>query len=165
MKTRWYRRVGGKHVKFNLSKSGVSTSFKLGPITINPQRNRYSINTPIKGLSLRGKLDEGINNNQQEAENVERAEDVELQKVSTGLIGRIALTFMAAMATVVLVDSGLLTLIIIGILAACINHPFITGIATYLGVGKLEKNFILDNVPFIIIGIVALLLVANVLLH
>lgn len=56
MKTKLYRRVGGKHVKFNISKSGVSTSIKLGPITINPQRNTYSINTPIKGLSLRGKL-------------------------------------------------------------------------------------------------------------
>lgn len=56
MKTKLYRRVGGKHVKFNISKSGVSTSIKLGPITINPQRNRYSIDTPINGLSLRGKL-------------------------------------------------------------------------------------------------------------
>ena len=56
MKTKLYRRVGGKHVKFNISKSGVSTSIKLGPITINPQRNTYSINTPIKGLSLRGNL-------------------------------------------------------------------------------------------------------------
>ena len=59
MKTKWYRRVGGKHVKFNLSKSGVTTSFKLGPITINPQRNSYFIKTGIPGLSLRGKLDEG----------------------------------------------------------------------------------------------------------
>ena len=58
MKTKWYRRVGGKHVKFNLSKSGVTTSFKLGPITINPQRNSYFIKTGIPGLSLRGKLDE-----------------------------------------------------------------------------------------------------------
>lgn len=56
MKTKWYRRVGGKHVKFNLSKSGVTTSFKLGPITINPQRNNYFIRTGIPGLSLRGKL-------------------------------------------------------------------------------------------------------------
>lgn len=61
MKTKLYRRVGGKHVKFNISKSGVSTSIKLGPITINPQRNTYSINTPIKGLSLRGKL---VDNNE-----------------------------------------------------------------------------------------------------
>ena len=59
MKTKWYRRVGGKHVKFNLSKSGVTTSFKLGPITINPQRNSYFIKTGIPGLSLRGKLNEG----------------------------------------------------------------------------------------------------------
>ena len=165
MKTKLYRRVGGKHVKFNISKSGVSTSIKLGPITINPQRNTYSINTPIKGLSLRGKLDEGIKNNQQEAENIERAEDIELQKVNTGIVGRIALTFMVAMATFALVDSGLLSIIIIGILAAWINHPFIAGFIAYLGVGKLEENFILDNIPFIVIGIVVLLLVANVLLH
>ena len=59
MKTKWYRRVGGKHIKFNLSKSGVTTSFKLGPITINPQRNSYFIKTGIPGLSLRGKLNEG----------------------------------------------------------------------------------------------------------
>ena len=56
MKTKWYRRVGGKHVKFNLSKSGITTSFKLGPVTINPQRNSYFIRTGIPGLSLRGKL-------------------------------------------------------------------------------------------------------------
>ena len=56
MKAKWYRRVGGKHVKFNLSKSGITTSFKLGPLTINPQRNRYFIGTGIPGLSLRGKL-------------------------------------------------------------------------------------------------------------
>ena len=58
MKAKWYRRVGGKHVKFNLSKSGITTSFKLGPITINPQRNTYFIRTGIPGLSLRGKLNE-----------------------------------------------------------------------------------------------------------
>ena len=56
MKVKWYRRVGGKHVKFNLSKSGITTSFKLGPVTINPQRNTYFIRTGIPGLSLRGKL-------------------------------------------------------------------------------------------------------------
>ena len=40
VKTRWYRRVGSKNVKFNISKSGVSTSIKLGRLTINPQRNK-----------------------------------------------------------------------------------------------------------------------------
>ena len=64
MKTKWYRRVGGKHIKFNLSKSGVTTSFELGPITINPQRNSYFIKTGIPGLSLRGKLNDTNNNNQ-----------------------------------------------------------------------------------------------------
>ena len=52
MKYRVYRRVGTKHVKFNISKSGVSTSVKLGRVTINPQRNRITYNTPIKGISL-----------------------------------------------------------------------------------------------------------------
>lgn len=56
MNTRFYRRIGGKHIKFNVSKSGVSTSFKLGHITINPQRNRVTYNTPIKGLSLTEKI-------------------------------------------------------------------------------------------------------------
>ena len=64
MKTKWYRRIGGKHIKFNLSKSGVTTSFKLGPITINPQRNSYFIKTGIPGLSLRGKLTDMDNQNQ-----------------------------------------------------------------------------------------------------
>lgn len=71
MKTRWYRRVGGKHVKFNLSKSGVSTSFKIGMLTINPQRNTYSINTPIKGLSLRGNLVNKEANNRVKLEGID----------------------------------------------------------------------------------------------
>ena len=79
MKTKWYRRVGGKHIKFNLSKSGVTTSFKLGPITINPQRNSYFIKTGIPGLSLRGKLNEGT----QEAEQNESK--IELQRVDKGM--------------------------------------------------------------------------------
>ena len=88
MKTRWYRRVGGKHVKFNLSKSGVSTSFKLGPITINPQRNTYSINTPIKGLSLRGNLA----NKDKEAEPAEKdiyraMKDVDEWLIIGGVLG------------------------------------------------------------------------------
>ena len=79
MKAKWYRRVGGKHVKFNLSKSGITTSFKLGPITINPQRNTYFIRTGIPGLSLRGKLNEGT-------EEAERNESkIELQRVDKGI--------------------------------------------------------------------------------
>ena len=79
MKSKWYRRVGGKHVKFNLSKSGVTTSFKLGPLTINPQRNSYFIRTGIPGLSLRGKLYEG-------AEEAEQNESkIELQRVDKGM--------------------------------------------------------------------------------
>lgn len=60
---RYQRRISlGKHLKLNVSKSGISTSFKLFGFTINPQRNRVTYNTPIKGLSLTGKLyDEKIN--------------------------------------------------------------------------------------------------------
>ena len=79
MKAKWYRRVGGKHVKFNLSKSGITTSFKLGPITINPQRNTYFIRTGIPGLSLRGKLYE----ENKEAEQNESK--IELQRVDKGI--------------------------------------------------------------------------------
>ena len=79
MKAKWYRRVGGKHVKFNLSKSGITTSFKLGPLTINPQRNSYFIRTGIPGLSLRGKLNEGT----EEAEQNESK--IELQRVDKGI--------------------------------------------------------------------------------
>ena len=79
MKAKWYRRVGGKHVKFNLSKSGITTSFKLGPITINPQRNSYFIRTGIPGLSLRGKLNEVT----KEAEQNES--QIELQRVDKGI--------------------------------------------------------------------------------
>ena len=79
MKAKWYRRVGGKHVKFNLSKSGVTTSFKLGPVTINPQRNTYFIRTGIPGLSLRGKLNEVT----EEAEQNESK--IELQRVDKGM--------------------------------------------------------------------------------
>ena len=79
MKAKWYRRVGGKHVKFNLSKSGITTSFKLGPITINPQRNSYFIRTGIPGLSFRGKLSDltgGIDQNESK---------IELQKADKGI--------------------------------------------------------------------------------
>ena len=79
MKAKWYRRVGGKHVKFNLSKSGITTSFKLGPLTINPQRNTYFIRTGIPGLSLRGKLNEVT----KEAEQNESK--IELQRVDKGI--------------------------------------------------------------------------------
>ena len=79
MKAKWYRRVGGKHVKFNLSKSGITTSFKLGPVTINPQRNSYFIRTGIPGLSLRGKLNEVT----EEAEQNESK--IELQRVDKGI--------------------------------------------------------------------------------
>ena len=79
MKAKWYRRVGGKHVKFNLSKSGITTSFKLGPVTINPQRNTYFIRTGIPGLSLRGKLNEVTGGTDQ------NESKIELQRVDKGI--------------------------------------------------------------------------------
>ena len=61
MKLRIRRRVNlGKHVHFNLSKSGISTSFSFFGITVNPKRNRYHVNLPIVGLYLDGKLSDVI---------------------------------------------------------------------------------------------------------
>ena len=118
MKIKWYRRVGGKHVKFNLSKSGVTTSFKLGPITINPQRNSYFIKTGITGLSLRGKLDEGT----QEAEqNESEMAGIELQGVDTGIVGKIILSVVVVMASFALIDSHILSLIVCGSTLLVIN--------------------------------------------
>ena len=54
---RYRRRISlGKHVKLNVSKSGISTSIKIGDLTINPQRNKVTYNTPIKGLSYETKI-------------------------------------------------------------------------------------------------------------
>ena len=118
MKTKWYRRVGGKHVKFNLSKSGVTTSFKLGPITINPQRNSYFIKTGIPGLSLRGKLNEGTQEAEQNESEITR---IELQGVDTGMAGRIILSVVAVMAIFALIDSHILSLIVCGSTLLVIN--------------------------------------------
>lgn len=118
MKTKWYRRVGGKHIKFNLSKSGVTTSFKLGPITINPQRNSYFIKTGIPGLSLRGKLNEETQEAEQNESEITR---IELQGVDTGMAGRIILSVVAAMAIFALIDSHILSLIVCGSVLLVIN--------------------------------------------
>ena len=118
MKTKWYRRVGGKHIKFNLSKSGVTTSFKLGPITINPQRNSYFIKTGIPGLSLRGKLDE---TNKEAEQNESEMTGIELQGVDTGIAGRIILSVIAAMVIFTLIDSHILSLIVCGSVLLVIN--------------------------------------------
>ena len=55
---RYRRRISlGKHIKLNIGKDGLSSvSFKVGGLTINPQRNTYSYNTPVKGLSLTGNI-------------------------------------------------------------------------------------------------------------
>ena len=55
---RYRRRISlGKHIKLNIGKNGLSSiSFKIGGLTINPQRNTYSYNTPVKGLSLTGNI-------------------------------------------------------------------------------------------------------------
>ena len=101
MKTKWYRRVGGKHIKFNLSKSGVTTSFKLGPITINPQRNSYFIKTGIPGLSLRGKLDE---TNKETKQNESEMAGIELQGVDTGIVGRMILSLVPVTASFAIIN-------------------------------------------------------------
>ena len=79
MKSKWYRRVGGKHVKFNLSKSGITTSFKLRPLTMKPQINNDLIRTGVPVLWLGGKLNEGT----EEAEQNESK--IELQRVDKGI--------------------------------------------------------------------------------
>ena len=164
MKTKWYRRVGGKHVKFNLSKSGVTTSFKLGPITINPQRNSYFIKTGIPGLSLRGKLNEGT----QEAEqNESEMTGIELQGVDIGIAGRIILSLAAVMTSFALIDSHVLSLIVCGSILFLVNHAFIGSIVGWIVGGKIGEAMEDVNINWtaIIIGGISLLLVINVLLH
>ena len=161
MKAKWYRRVGGKHVKFNLSKSGVTTSFKLGPITINPQRNSYFIRTGIPGLSLRGKLNEVT----KEAEQNESK--IELQRVDTGIVGRIILSVIAVMASFALIDSYILSLVVCGSILFLLNHAFIGAVVGWFAGSKLgEKMEEIDiNWTTIIVGAISILLVINVLLH
>lgn len=164
MKTKWYRRVGGKHVKFNLSKSGVTTSFKLGPITINPQRNSYFIKTGIPGLSLRGKLDEA---NKEAEQNESKMTGIELQGVDTGIVGRIILSVVAVMASFALIDSHILSIIICGSALFLVNHAFIGSIVGWIVGGKIGEC--MENIDInwtaIIVGGISLLLVINVLLH
>ena len=164
MKTKWYRRVGGKHVKFNLSKSGVTTSFKLGPITINPQRNSYFIKTGIPGLSLRGKLDEA---NKETEQNETKMTGMELQGVDTGIAGRIILSVVAIMASFTLIDSYILSLIVCGSILFLVNHAFIGSIVGWIVGGKIGEC--MENIDIkwtaIIVGGISILLVINVLLH
>ena len=164
MKTKWYRRVGGKHVKFNLSKSGVTTSFKLGPITINPQRNSYFIKTGIPGLSLRGKLDE---TNKEAEQNESKMAGMKLQGVDTGIVGRIILSLAAVMTSFVLIDSYVLSLIVCGSILFLVNHAFIGSIVGWIVGGKIGEC--MENIDInwtaIIVGGISLLLVINVLLH
>ena len=164
MKAKWYRRVGGKHVKFNLSKSGVTTSFKLGPITINPQRNSYFIRTGIPGLSLRGKLNEGTEEAEQ---NESKMAEIELQGVNTGIAGRIILLVIAVMTSFVLIDSHILSLVVCGSILFLVNHASIGAVVGWFAGSKLgEKMEEIDiNWTAIIVGTISILLVINVLLH
>ena len=164
MKTKWYRRVGGKHIKFNLSKSGVTTSFKLGPITINPQRNSYFIKTGIPGLSLRGKLNEGT----QEAEqNESEMTGIELQGVDTGIAGRIILSVIAVMVIFTLIDSYILSIIVCGTILFLVNHAFIGSIVGWIVGSKIGEAMENVNINWtaIIVGGISILLVINALLH
>ena len=164
MKAKWYRRVGGKHVKFNLSKSGITTSFKLGPITINPQRNTYFIRTGIPGLSLRGKLYEETEEAEQ---NESKIAEIELQGVNTGIAGRIILSVIAVIASFVLIDSHILSLVICGSILFLVNHAAIGAVVGWFAGSKLgEKMEEIDiNWTTIIVGTISILLVINVLLH
>ena len=164
MKAKWYRRVGGKHVKFNLSKSGVTTSFKLGPITINPQRNSYFIKTGIPGLSLRGKLDEA---NKEAEQNESKMTEIELQGVDTGIAGRIILSVVTVMASFALIDSHVLSIIVCGAILFLVNHAFIGVIVGWFTGGKIGEAMENININWtaIIVGGISLLLVINVLLH
>ena len=164
MKTKWYRRVGGKHVKFNLSKTGVTTSFKLGPITINPQRNSYFIKTGIPGLSLRGKLDEA---NKEAEQNESKMTGIELQGVNTGIVCRIILSLAAVVTSFALIDSHVLSIIVCGAILFLVNHAFIGAIVGWFIGGKIGEC--MENIDInwtaIIVGGISLLLVINVLLH
>ena len=164
MKAKWYRRVGGKHVKFNLSKSGVTTSFKLGPITINPQRNSYFIRTGIPGLSLRGKLNEET---EEAKQNESKMTEIELQGVNTGIVGRIILSIIAVMVSFALIDSHILSLVVCGIMLFLVNHAFIGAVVGWFVGSKLgEKMEEIDiNWTAIIVGAISILLAINVLLH
>lgn len=164
MKTKWYRRVGGKHVKFNLSKSGVTTSFKLGPLTINPQRNSYFIRTGIPGLSLRGKLNEETEEAEQ---NESKMAEIELQGVNTGIAGRIILSVIAVMASFALIDSYILSLVVCGSILFLVNHAFIGATVGWFAGGKLGEKMEEININWtaIIVGAISILLAINVLLH
>ena len=164
MKTKWYRRIGGKHVKFNLSKSGVTTSFKLGPITINPQRNSYFIKTGIPGLSLRGNLDEA---NKEAEQNESKMAGIELQGVDTGIVGRIILSVVAVMASFALIDSHILSIIVCGAILFLVNHAFIGNIVGWIvgsKIGECMENIDI-NWTAMIVGGISILLVINVLSH
>ena len=164
MKTKWYRRVGGKHIKFNLSKSGVTTSFKLGPITINPQRSSYFIKTGIPGLSLRGKLNE---TNEETKQNESETAGIELQGVDAGIVSRIILSLAAVMASFALIDSHVLSLIVCGSILSLVNHAFIGSVVGWIVGGKIGEAMENVNINWtaIIVGGISLLLVINALLH
>ena len=51
MSIRFHRKIGWKNAYLNISKSGISSSFKIGDLTFN-SRGRITYNTPIKGLSV-----------------------------------------------------------------------------------------------------------------
>ena len=164
MKTKWYRRVGGKHVKFNLSKSGVTTSFKLGPITINPQRNSYFIKTGIPGLSLRGKLDEEA---QETEQNESKMTGIKLQGADTGIVSKTILSIIVVMASFALIDSYALSIIVCGAILFLVNHAFIGNIVGWIVGSKIGEAMENTNINWtaIIVGGISLLLVINVLLH
>lgn len=46
---------GGKHVRVTVGTKGIHSSIKMGPVTYKPGSGRYSVKTPIKGVTYYGK--------------------------------------------------------------------------------------------------------------
>ena len=75
---------------------------------------------------------------------------IELQKVNTGITGRIALSLICVMAAFALFDSKILGLIVCGGFLVAINHPFITGLITFITTRAIERNTNID-LPLVLI--------------
>lgn len=77
MGVRFHRKIKlGKGINLNISKSGISTSTKIGKTTLN-SRGKITYNTPVKGLSLQANLNsKKVNNN----ENIVKTFDIDCNK-------------------------------------------------------------------------------------
>ena len=76
MGVRFHRKIKlGKGMNLNISKSGISTSTKIGKTTFN-SRGKITYNTPVKGLSLQTNLNSKKNDN----ENIVKTFDIDCDK-------------------------------------------------------------------------------------